>query len=494
MLSIKTKKTYGQLKANLLCLYTFESAQKPEKLDSLETKLKSKILESLKTFEFKAKAGNTLIIEGNQTFERILIIGLGKKRDFNADGVRLALSQAVKEANRLRVESMVTPVPSAEKFLSACLEGILIADYQFRGMFQKGDKDRRNTLEKVTVISISVAAAKAAEEMQAVFEAINRSKNLINLPSNVVTPTYLEKEATEIANKYKKKVELKVLNEEDAQKEKMGAFLAVARGSVEPAKMIILRYNGNPKSKVVYSVIGKGITFDSGGISLKPATGMGLMKTDMSGSAAALGAFEATVALGLKVNLITIVAAAENMPGSKAYRPGDIVTASNGKTIEVVNTDAEGRMVLCDALVKAQKLGANRIIDIATLTGACIVTFGDTYTGLMSNDDEWAEAFLESARETGEKAWRLPMDREFFELIKSDICDMINANENRKAGTIVGGKFLEQFVEKGTKWIHLDIAGTAYMESKSGYRDKYATGVPVRTIVNLLKQQQKNKG
>jgi leucyl aminopeptidase len=491
MLKINTKKTYSQLNADLLCLYTFESAQKPEKLDSLDAKLKAKILESLKAFSFKAKPGTSLLIEGTKTFDRVLIIGLGKKRDFDADGVRSALGQAVKEANKLRVDSLVSPIPAGEKFLAAGIEGMLTADYQFKGLFRKEDKDKKNTLTKATIISIAVSASKTVDDLQTVFKAVNNSKDLVNLPSNIVTPTYLEKVAREIAKN--KKVELQVLTEEDAKKEKMGAFLAVARGSVEPARMIVLRYNGNPKSKTVYGVIGKGITFDSGGISLKPASGMGLMKTDMAGSAAAIGAFDAVVDLGLKLNLIAVIAAAENMPGGNACRPGDIVTASNGKTIEVVNTDAEGRMVLADALVYAQKLGANKIIDMATLTGACIVTFGDFYTGLMSNDDQWADAFLQSSVECGEKAWKLPMDKAYNALIKSDICDMVNASEARKAGTIMGGKFLEQFVEKSTKWIHLDIAGTAYMDTPTGYQNKFATAVPLRTIVNLLKQEIKGK-
>ncbi len=488
MLTIKGKKQTKQLASDLLAVYLYENAKNHDLSVLPDEKLKKKVAENIKNYGFLAKRSEILILEGTDKIKRIAVFGLGKKNKVTDDTIRGALFQAVKKANELKVKTMISSVPVAEKYLAHAVEGALLSDYQFKGLYQKEDKSRAYTLNSLVFITTAISANRIINEASTIFSAVNRAKDLVNLPSNIVTPTYLEQEAKDIA-KTSKKIQFKVLSEEDAEKEKMGSFLAVARGSQEPAKMIILRYNGNPKDKAVYGVIGKGITFDSGGISIKPAHGMAKMKTDMAGSAAALGVFRAVVALDLKVNLVTIVAAAENMPGGKAYRPGDIISASNGKTIEVTNTDAEGRLVLADALVYAQKLGVTKMIDIATLTGACIVALGDIRTAVMSNHKQWVGAYLEAADETGEKAWQLPMDEEYDELIKSDVCDMINANENRKAGSIVGGKFLEKFVKEGIEWIHLDIAGTSYMDSPSGYLHKHATAVPVRTIVNLLKRE-----
>lgn len=492
MLSIDVRKNLSQLKSDLLVLFSFEGSKQPEKLDLLDAKLKKKVMDAVKSYPFKGKLKETLILEGSNNHKRILLIGLGKKSGFSSDKARLVSHKLIKQANELKVDSAVSPVPGLDKYFNETVEGALLADYRFKGFFQKEDKDKHNTLKEITLITKNQSAAKSAGELLTVFESVQLAKDLVNLPSNIVNPTYLEKTAREIA-KGQTNVSLEVLSETDAEKLKMGSFLAVARGSKEPAKMIVLKYTGNPRNKNYYGVIGKGITFDSGGISLKPSAGMDKMKTDMAGSAAALGTFKAVSALGLKVNLLVVVAAAENMPGGEAYRPGDIITAANGKTIEVINTDAEGRLVLADALVYAQKLGADKIIDIATLTGACLVTFGNIHTGLMGNNDDWTGRYLESSRQTGEKTWELPMDEEYEEMIKSDICDIANLAGERKAGTITGGKFLEQFVEKKTAWIHLDIAGTSYMDSTLGYLDKHATGTPIRTIVNLLKNEKKAK-
>lgn len=492
MLTIGGIKDTKQTKADLLAIFLFEGSKTHDLSTIPDAKTKKKIETNIKSFDFRGKSGESLVLEGTDKIKRIVLIGMGKKSKMSADKVRGALDQAVKNANRLRVGSLVSAVPVADRYLPNAVEGALLSSYQYSGFYQKEDKDKLHTLKKLDFVTAGKTVNKIVTEAKALFSAVNRSKDLVNTPSNIVTPTYLEQEAKEIA-KENKKVKLTVLNEKDAEKLKMYSFLSVGRGSAEPSKMIILNYQGNPKSKQVYGVIGKGITFDSGGISIKPGHGMWLMKIDMAGSAAALGAFRAVINLGLKINLITIVAAAENMPGSKAYRPGDVITASNGKTIEVTNTDAEGRMVLADALIYAQKLGATKLIDIATLTGACIVAFGNVRTAVMSNSDKWAEAYLNSARQTGEKAWQLPMDDEYDDLLKSDICDMINANENRKAGTIVGGKFLEKFIEKNTEWIHLDIAGTSYLDAPSGYLHKNATAVPVRTIVDLLQKEAKGK-
>ncbi|MCP4751774.1 MAG: leucyl aminopeptidase [Proteobacteria bacterium] len=487
MVDILLEKDLKKLGTNLLCVYAFQKARKVEKLESLDKALQTRIGDRLKTFGFQGNAGESLVLEGNAKFKRIVAIGLGTKKDFDKRSMRQAFFNAVKQANALKVDSLTVLVPGTEKSVQEAVEGIRYATYQFAGRYRKQDKALTNTLKTVHLVSLESGDQASAKRADIVMDAVDFTRNLVNLPSNIVTPSYLENEARSLAEA--EHSSLSVLSKEDAQRHKMGAFLAVAQGSREPAKMIVLSYSGAPKTKKTYAVVGKGITFDSGGVSLKPPKGMSKMKTDMAGGAAALGVFKAVSQLELKINLLAIVPATENMPGGNAYRPGDILTASNGKTIEVISTDAEGRLVLADALVYAQKLGADRIVDIATLTGAVITTFGSVHTALMANDDTWAGKYLKAARTSGEKTWQLPMDKEYDDLIKSNVCDMVNAVENRQAGTVTGGKFLERFIKKRTQWIHLDIAGTSYLAYPKGYLEKQATGIPVRTIVEMLKSE-----
>ena len=490
-MNIKTRKAIAGLKTDLLFVSKFENTKNIEKSELLGKTLQGRINKSVSTFGFGGKKKEALVIEGNAQIKRILVAGLGPKKEFGAETVRLVVFNAVNQANQLRVSHLTIVVPGVNRYLKAAIEGIRLATYRFEGLHQKTEKDQLPTLKIVDCLTKEPKAKKVLKEINSIFSGVDLAKDLVNLPPNVVTPTYIANQARTIA-KNQKNVTLKILSLEEAEKQGMGAFVGVAQGAAEPARMIALHYKGKPGSKKAIAIVGKGITFDSGGISLKPGKGMGKMKTDMAGSAAALGAFKAAVTLELKINLITVVAATENMPGGKAYRPGDILTASNGKTIEIVNTDAEGRLVLADALVLAQKMGADRVIDIATLTGACIVTFANIHTGLMSNSDGWAEKYLAAAKISGEKAWQLPMDSEYNELIKSDVSDMVNAVESGKAGTITAAKLLENFIEKKTEWIHLDIAGTSYLDAPRGYINKQATGAPVRTLIELLAAEAKH--
>ncbi len=489
-MEIKTKKDFAGLKPDLLFVTKFETSKNIEKSELFSKVVQTKISKAISDYNFKGKRKETLVIEGSTQIKRVLVVGLGPKKDFGADIVRLAAFEAINQANKLKIANLAVAVPGPNRYLKAAIEGIRLAAYQFEGLHQKRNKDQIPSLKSVICLSKEPKAKSVLEATNIVCNGVDLAKNLVNLPANVVTPTYLANQARTIA-KNRKNVTLKVLSLEEAEKQGMGAFAGVAKGAAEPACMIALHYKGNPGSKKAIAIVGKGITFDSGGISLKPGKGMGKMKTDMAGSAAALGAFKAVVELGLKTNLITVVASTENMPGGKAYRPGDILTASNGKTIEIINTDAEGRLVLADALVLAQKMGADRVIDIATLTGACIVTFGNIHTGLMSNSDVWADKYLSAAKISGEKAWQLPMDNEYNELIKSDVSDMVNAVESGKAGTITAAKLLENFIEDKTEWIHLDIAGTSYLDAPRGYLNKQATGAPVRTLIELVTAEAK---
>jgi leucyl aminopeptidase len=312
-------------------------------------------------------------------------------------------------------------------------------------------------------------------------EAVNFARRLAITPANDMTPTILAEQATSAAKSAS--LEIDVLDEERARKEGMGSFLSVALGSVQPPKFIVMRYNGDPGSKELLALVGKGITFDSGGISIKPAERMEEMKYDMSGGAAVIATMSALGQLKPKINVVGIVPATENMPGGKATKPGDIVKAMNGKTIEVINTDAEGRLVLADGLCYAAKLGATKIIDVATLTGAVVIALGHAAAALVSNDDAFANDFLAAAKPAGERFWQLPYYDDYTAQMKSDIADLKNTG-GRAAGTLTAAAFLRAFVEN-TPWIHLDIAGTAYLDGESAWQAKGPTAIPVRSFVAL---------
>jgi leucyl aminopeptidase len=297
-----------------------------------------------------------------------------------------------------------------------------------------------------------------------------------------MTPTHMAEAAKKVAES--NGLEIDVLDEARARAEGMGSFLSVAQGSVQPPKMIVLRYNGDPSSKEVLALVGKGITFDTGGISIKPAERMEEMKYDMSGGASVIAAMSAIGKLKPKLNVIGIVPATENMPGGKATKPGDIVKAMNGKTIEVINTDAEGRLILADALCYANKLGATKIVDAATLTGACVIALGHASSAAVTNDEEFGSEFLAAAKPTGERYWQMPYYEDYTAQMKSDIADLKNTG-GRAAGTLTAAAFLKEFVGE-TPWVHLDVAGTAYLENESAWQAKGPTGTPVRAFVALV--------
>jgi leucyl aminopeptidase len=314
-------------------------------------------------------------------------------------------------------------------------------------------------------------------------EAANFGREAINEPSNVLTPTELARRATEMAREVGLSIE--VLGEDEMKKLGMGSLLGVSQGSAEPAQLIVLTYE--PKeatSTETIAIVGKGVTFDTGGISLKPADGMEAMKYDMAGGATAIAAMRAIAQLKPSVRVIGMVPATENMPGGRAQRPGDVVRAMTGKTIEVINTDAEGRLILADAVAYARQLGATHIIDLATLTGAVSVALGDVYVAILGNDQPWIDRVMQAAQRAGEKFWQLPLDKEYREQIKSDIADIKNIG-GRKAGTITGAWFIREFVEE-TPWVHLDIAGTAWNEKTKPHLAIGPTAVGLRTLVELV--------
>ena len=316
---------------------------------------------------------------------------------------------------------------------------------------------------------------------EAIARSVGFARTLADLPANVCTPTYLAHESVKLAHQYAK-LDVKIHNREHIQDMRMGALLAVAQGSHQPPQLVELQYHGAGDESAPVVLVGKGITFDSGGISIKPADGMNEMKYDMGGAASVLGTIKACALLNLPINVIGLLACAENMPGGGAIKPGDIITTMAGQTVEIVNTDAEGRLVLADALTYAERFNPRLVIDIATLTGAVIVALGSIATGVMTSDDELANLILTAARESEDKAWRLPLDEAYQEALDSPIADMINASFDRSAGSVTAGCFLSRFTGK-YRWAHLDIAGTAWVSGKK----RHATGRPVPLLIQLLR-------
>ncbi|HLM57419.1 MAG TPA: leucyl aminopeptidase, partial [Pyrinomonadaceae bacterium] len=333
------------------------------------------------------------------------------------------------------------------------------------------------------------ALRRGAERGRVVGESVNFTRDLANEPGAYMTPTIMAERAQGIANEFG--LEIDVLDRDRMEQEGMGALLSVARGSDEPPKMMVLTYTpegkGAPADGEEYlALVGKGITFDTGGISIKPGENMELMKYDMTGGATVLGVMRAVAQLKPPIPILGVVPATENMPSGKATKPGDVVRAMSGKTIEIINTDAEGRLILADAVSYAKKLGATKVIDMATLTGAVSIALGDVNTGLLGTDQELIDEIIESGREVGEKFWQLPLDKEYTKQIKSDIADIKNVG-GRKAGTITAAAFIKEFAD-GLSWAHLDIAGTAWGDEAKPFRSKGPTGVAVRTLLNFIER------
>jgi len=421
--------------------------------------------------------------------KRWLAVGLGKRAELTPERARVAAAVAVARARELGTCTLCweTPADTGEAVAGALVEGTVLGGYRFELFKSKPrDDDGPQRLEGL-LVSGPAEIAQAVADAALVADRVNRARDLQNRPANDLTPTSLGEYAQALASETNG-LTAEVEHRAQLVARGMGAFAAVAQGSEQEPALITLRYEppgiGSPPTPTL-GLVGKAVTFDSGGISLKPGAKMSEMKFDMSGGAAVLEATAAIAALALPIRLVTVIGASENLPSGRSVKPGDIVTASNGKTIEVNNTDAEGRLVLADCLAHAVSLGAERIIDLATLTGAVIVALGSTYSGVMSNDDDWAAAVIAAGGATGEIVWRLPLHPEYDELVKGRYADLDNAPEARKAGTIVGGTFLKHFVGE-VPWAHLDIAGSAW-ELDRAYVGKGASGYGVRLLVELAR-------
>jgi len=493
-----TNQDVTTLKTDLIVVGQYQNDTKPEgKLAEINQALDGAISNLIFQGEITGKAKETVLIHtfGKISTPRVLVIGLGQRDDFDQDTVREVAAIAVKQGIKLKVKKMAAcpfglhnPNIHEHHVTHSFAEGAVLASYHFEGYGSKKEPHQAIELIQLMADQVSDELEYGIECGTAYGEGTNLARDLVNTPGNLMTPTDMAEKAVEIARRYG--MEYEVLAREDMERLGMGGLLAVAQGSDQPPKLIVLKYRGKENWEDVLGFIGKGLTFDSGGISLKPPTNMDEMKTDMAGGAAVLGAMETIGKLRPKVNIVAVIPSTENMPSGKSYKPGDVIRTMSGKTIEVLNTDAEGRLILADGITYAKKLGASRIVDLATLTGAILVALGTITTGVFTNNKNFLEDFKKSAKKAGEVIWQLPTFEEYKEQIKSQIADLKNTG-GRNAGSITAALFLEAFAEE-TPWIHLDIAGTAYTSKATATTPKGATGVMVRSLVQIAKQYGKH--
>lgn len=441
--------------------------------------------------DFKGKEGEVLFLYRKDKKEnRILLLGLGKEDNCTPETIRRAYAAALKACRHKKLIHLSAALPQTDfPAAVAATEGFLLMNYAFDRLKHDILKDDPTTLvEKICLIGIKSEILEQCREAEKVITAVNFTRDLVNGNADDVTPQMLSKTAREL-EKYKK-VSTTVLGKKEIEKEKMGLLLAVNQGSSRDPAFIIIEYRGDPKSTTTTAIVGKGITYDTGGLNLKPTGSMETMKDDMSGAATVLGTIKAAAELGLKVNIIGIIASTENCIGSRSYKPGDVFKSYSGKTVEITNTDAEGRLVLADALSYVQhNYKPTRIIDLATLTGGIVIALGEEASGLFSNNDKLAAAIMKAGENTHERVWRLPLYPEYREALKSPIADMKNSAD-RKASPITAATFLHEFIKK-TPWVHLDIAGTAFLSSPKLYHSTNATGVGVRLLIDYLKSEEK---
>ncbi len=471
----------------------FEGVTKPGgATGAIDKALDGAITKLIEKGEIKGKLNDVSIIHSLDKIPAriVAVAGLGKQTDFTVDRVRSVTAQTLRSLRQLNCSRVATILHGTGvggldiKLVSqAVAEGAILGLYSFRKHITR-EPDTSDIEELVIVIresSLQKEVEQGCKRGEISARAVNLARDLINEPANYMTPSDLVKVAEGLAKS--NSLQLTVLGREQMKKEGMGALLGVAQGSNQPPKLIIMDYRRDETSSKTIGFIGKGITFDSGGISIKPSENMKDMKGDMSGGAAVMAALSGIAQLKAKINIKALIPATENLPGGKAIKPGDIVKAINGKTIEVVNTDAEGRLILADALGYAVKQGVSPLVDIATLTGACHIALGDLCSGIFGNDQEFIHKLIQAGEDAGERIWQMPMYEEYKEQNRSDIADIKNTG-GRYGGAITAAKFLSEFIDD-KPWAHIDIAGTFDSDKEKGYLVKGATGVGVRTLINL---------
>ncbi|MCD4782446.1 MAG: leucyl aminopeptidase [Candidatus Eremiobacteraeota bacterium] len=494
IITIKTKPQ--DIEADAVVMFTFSDVKPAGELKSLDEKMNGMISRLIESGEISGKYREfTLIHTTDIKAPRLLIMGLGKNKDFDVDKIRSMTGRSARILRRIKCKNIayssftglgIDPRMSAQYIA----EGLIMGLYHFKRHVTKTSP--KEPIEKVTIIaknSEEVELVKSGIEKGMVLaRATNFARDLVNEPGNIMTPTYFEKQARKISKELG--IEIKVYEEDELREMGVGAFLAVAQGSKEPPKIVKMTYEGDP-GKPFVGFVGKGITFDAGGLCIKPAEGMYRMYSDCSGACAVLGAMSAIAKLKLPVNVVGIMPMTENMPSGTAYRPGDIITSYSGKTIEILNTDAEGRLALADGITMAKEAGAKFIVDIATLTGGCVIALGCIASGIMGNNEKLIDYVKQAGEIAAENMWHLPLYDDYFAQIYSDVADMENLG-GKSASACTAGIFLKQFVEDETPWVHIDIAGTAMIERertpylKKPYLPKEGgTGVGVRTLVHL---------
>lgn len=438
--------------------------------------------------DFKGKEGESLLLYPSGKEKRVLLLGLGRKKGCTEDQIRRSYGSAVKclRAKKILQVSVIVPDLGSMPVVCPLFEGMKLANYRYDQLKKESLKESCFSLEKVAMAPISAKESCELEEADIVLQAVDLARDLVNGNADSVNARALTAFAEQLSLEFKK-IKTHILDKPKLEKAKMGFILAVNKGaSIDPA-LVVMEYQGNPSSKEKTAFVGKGITYDTGGLNLKPTGSMETMKCDMAGAAAVIGVIKAAAQLKLKCNLIGVLAIAENAIGPLSYKPGDVIVGHAGKTVEVNNTDAEGRLVLSDALSFIQEeYQPTQIIDLATLTGGIVIALGEDAAGLFSNDEALAKQILASGERTHERVWRMPLFPEHREMLKSQIADLKNSG-GKKASSSTGAMFLYEFI-KDVPWAHLDIAGTAYLSDPKGYHPTLATGFGVRLLIDLLKR------
>ncbi len=489
--------TQAGVEALVVAVFKNESVKDPavKELDDLTG---GQITAALKSEEIKGEAGDTAMFRISSAngvkANRVLVVGVGERDKYRAADVAVASGTAARYLRKCNVKSFaILPRSSGEAIDTAqnAVQGAITSQFELDKYKTKDKNDKA-----ITKVVVCIDGAKGSDikagiaRGRAIGDSMNFTRDLANEPPNILHPTEMANRAQKMAKETGLKCE--ILDEAKMRKMGMGSLLSVSQGSEQPGRMIVLRYTPEKPSKKkgeLLALVGKAITFDTGGISLKPGENMDAMKYDMSGGATVLGAMRAIALLKPSVPVLGVVAAAENMPDGRASRPSDIVTAMNGKTIEILNTDAEGRLVLADAVAYAEKQGATTIVDMATLTGAVIIALGDQNTGILGNDQNLVDQLIASAKEAGEGFWQLPVSPEYSKQIRSDIADIKNIGPRMKAGTIMGAVFIQEFIDKA-KWAHLDIAGTAWADAAQPHQAKGPTGVAIRSLLKFIERSE----
>ncbi len=491
--------TGAVLKQKTPCLVmgVFVGKYKEESLLQLDQQVGGVFSRATKSKEFSGRSGETLLLHGgaDTAAERILLVGLGKESDFSLRSLRQVSSSAVKFLTEKQISNFMLALPqknlkkaSVAEQVQVVAEGVLLADYRYERYLPVATPGRAVALTQVDILLSAgedlTTATKAGKAAEAICGGVCFARDLVNAPGNLKTPKYLAMQAVAMAEQVG--ISATLLDRREMERQGFGALLGVAQGSEQEPYLIVLEYRGGNKGDQPIALVGKGVTFDSGGISLKPGEKMDEMKMDMGGAATVLGTMQAAAQLQLPINLVAVVPAVENMPSGSAIRPGDILTSLSGKTIEVMNTDAEGRLILADALTYVGRYRPREVIDLATLTGACIVALGNQAAAVLGNNESLIKQLIKAGERSGERFWQLPLWDEYSEQIKSNFAEVKNTG-GRAAGTITAAAFLQKFASD-YKWAHLDIAGVAWEEQGKAGQPKGGTGFGVRALIEYLRE------